>query len=476
MNSTFKAYLHFALITGLILGILGGCSHKKAYKKALEYEKAGRYVESAEKDLEALDKKSDFTEAKEHLNSVAPMAYQELLGKAENFERNSQWVEAINSWQHLEILLNRFQRQNIHLTTVDTRSRLNQAKQKGTIYHYSQGQQTFQSGQYLAAIDHYKKVMTISGNYLETQRKLWESYMRLGDQKLSSREYAGAVEYYQAALGYTSNPASTNPQIAEAFYRWADKYYTESNYREATEKFESVLTVVPNYRDAKIRREDAYQKALKRVAILPFKDNTASNSQYAQLLTDNIINNCIKENLKYATFMNRAHIDLILEEHKLAMAGVVDPNKASEMGKLEGIHYFVTGSITQVLQQNSAPKYVDQTYNKVYTEKDTAGNAIQKTQPINYRQYTSSRGVQITASFQVVEVETGRYITGDNFTEKITDEASWIRYTGSISDLPEDKQKLASTKPELRSLDLLLGDGLQSISGKISGQIVALLK
>jgi tetratricopeptide (TPR) repeat protein len=209
--------------------------------------------------------------------------------------------------------------------------------------------------------------------------------MRIGDQKLASREYAKAIEFYQAALNYTSNPAATNPQIAEAYYRWADKYYLEKNYREATEKFESVISVVPNYRDSRKRREDSYQKALRRVAILPFKNNASNGAKYTQQLTDNIINNCIKANLKYATFMNRAHLDLILEEHKLAMAGVVDPDKATKIGKLEGIHYFITGTITQVYPKNSSPSFVDQTHNKVYSEKDTAGNNLPLLAVFKYR-------------------------------------------------------------------------------------------
>ena len=63
--------------------IFFGCAHKKAYQKALEFEKAGQYVESAEKDLEALDKKSDYAEARSHLTFIAPKAYEELFNRAE---------------------------------------------------------------------------------------------------------------------------------------------------------------------------------------------------------------------------------------------------------------------------------------------------------------------------------------------------------------------------------------------------------
>ncbi len=78
--------------------LFSGCAHKKAYKKAIEYEKSGRYVEAARKDLEALDKKPDYKEAMAHLKHIAPLAYQEALGHAETFESNAQWIEAVQSY------------------------------------------------------------------------------------------------------------------------------------------------------------------------------------------------------------------------------------------------------------------------------------------------------------------------------------------------------------------------------------------
>jgi hypothetical protein len=73
-------------------------------------------------------------------------------------------------------------------------------------------------------------------------------------------------------------------------------------------------------------------------------------------------------------------------------------------------------------------------------------------------------------------VETGRYVSGDNFSENISDEANWIRYSGNVADLPKEKQKLVNTKPELRSMDLLIGDGMRVLSNKMSSQIVTFLK
>jgi tetratricopeptide (TPR) repeat protein len=456
--------------------LFNNCAHKKAYKKALEYEKTGQYVQSAEKDLEALDKKSDFTDAKEHLQLVAPKAYKELLNSANTYERNLQWVEALDSWNHLDRILTRFKRHGVFLTTINVEQRIAQAKQKGVTHYYNKGQGYYQTGDYVQSIQNFKNVEKISGFYLDTKEKLWNAHIRLGDQKLQYQEFDTAIKLYKAAAKYSADVNSNNQYVAEGYYQWAQHYAANENYREATERFEDCLAVVPNYRDAERQRQYVYEKAVQRVAILPFNNGTPYGVQYSNLLTESTINNCIQANLKYANFVTRAHIDKILEEHKLAMAGLVDASKASEIGKLEGIHYFVTGNVTQISEQTNRPAFVEKTHDLTYTEKDTAGKDIQKTRPIYYREYKKSRTVQIAASFQVVEVETGRYLSGENFNEKIVDEAIWVRYQGSVYDLPKNKQKLVDGHTEPRSTDIIINDGMRQIADKIGAKVLAQFK
>ncbi|OGB61420.1 MAG: hypothetical protein A2Y94_00870 [Caldithrix sp. RBG_13_44_9] len=456
--------------------VLFSCAHKQAYKKALEFEKVGRYVESAEKDLEALDKKSDFTDAKSHLTFIAPKAYEELLNQSENFEKDSQWIEAVGSWKHLEILLNRFQRQQIILTTVDVKTRISQAIEKGTIYYYTTASGYFQSGQYLEAVDLYQKVLQLNSNYLDTRQKIWEGYSRLGDQKLQLKDYETAISHYQSALEFAENKISTNIAIAEAYYRWAEDFAQNNNFREATERYESALAAVPNYRDSEQRRKEVYAKAVKRVAVLPFKNSSSFKTDYSSLLTELFLNECIKANLKYTSFIDRENLAIILEEHKLAMAGVVDPEKAAEIGKLEGIHYFISGTVSQISQQNSPASFVDKSFEKTYTEKDTSGKDIQKIQLLNYKEYKASRSVQITASFQIVDVETGQYIAGDTFSENKMDEANWIRYSGNLDDLPRDKRNLVSQPTEPKSADFLINEGIQTLAPKMNKKMQEFFK
>jgi tetratricopeptide (TPR) repeat protein len=471
MKIHFKQKFQLLITAIIVLTLSLNCAHKKAYKKALEFEKAGKYVESAEKDLEALDKKPEYTDAKTHLTFIAPKAYEELLSRSENYEKNNQWIEAAGSWKHLDILLGRMQRHQVILTTVDVKSRISQANEKGTNYYYSTASGYFQRGQFQEAVDLYQKVLQLSSNYLDTRQKLWEGYSQLGDRKLQAKDYAAAISDYQSALEFADNKTTTNTAIAEAYYRWAEDFTQRSNFREATERYESALAVVPNYRDAEQRRKEVYEKAVKRVAVLPFKNSTSLKADYSNLLTDLFLNECIKANLKYTSFIDRENLALILEEHKLAMAGVVDPEKATEIGKLEGIHYLITGTISQISQQNTPATFTDKTFEKTYTEKDTAGKDVQKIQLLKYKEYKASRSIQMTVSFQIIDVATGKYITGDTFSENNVDQTNWIRYSGNLNDLPRDKRNLIDQPSEPKSADLLINEGIQTLSDKMSKKV-----
>jgi len=449
-----------------------GCAHKKAYMRALEYEKSGRHVEAARKDLEALDKKPDYEEAFAHLQQVAPLAYQELLTRAETFEVKAQWLEAVDSYGELEALLQQFTRYRIVLQTIDVSGREAQAREKGAAYHYETAERHFSAGEYEPAIFQYQKVTALAGEHRDTKNKLGQTYTRLGDRDLQAQSFQAAVNNYAQALNYAAETAALQQQIAEANYRWAVQLEANKNFREAMAKFEVVMAVMPDYKDAARRAKQAYEKALQRVAILPFRNRTQQGGQYGYLLTEEVLGECIRANLQFAVFINRANLEQIFEEYKLSQSGVVDERKAVEIGKLEGLHSFVTGAITQISVETTQPRFVEKTHDKVYTVKDSAGKSIEKTEKIYYREYTTTRTAQISASFQIVDVETGRYLSGETFAESSEDKANWVRYQGSIYDLPKDKQKLLDAAGDPKAAEIMINDLVRRVANKMSEKIL----
>ncbi len=499
------------LLCGIVL--LGGCAHKKAYKQALAYEKSGRYVAAARKDLEALDKKPGFNEPLAHLRKIAPMAYQELLGQAEALEGNSQWIEAVQSYGELQTLLQRFLRRNVVLQTIDVPGRTAQAREKGAAYHYENAERHFAGGEYEPAIAQYKMVATLVGYHRDTKEKLWQAHTRLGDRELEAQQFQPAIGNYEQALNYAADVAAAKQLVTKAYYRWADRdlqaqqfqsaigsyeralnytadvpaakrlvaeaYYrwaeqleANKDFREAMAKFEQAHAAVPDYKNAAKRAQAAYEKAVRRVAILPFRNRTSYNDQYGYLLTEELLGECINANLKFAVFINRENLDQIFAEYKLSQSGAMDERKAVEIGKLEGIHSFVTGAITQISVETTSPSFVEKAHEKIYSVKDSTGKPVEKREPIYYREYTAKRTVQIFASYQIVDVETGRYLSGENLSESSVDEAKWVRYQGSIYDLPKDKQKLLDASGEPKAARLMINDLVRVVAGKMGGKVL----
>ena len=460
-----------ALLCGAAL-LIGGCAHKKAHQRALEYEKSGRYAEAARKELEALDKKPNYEEAFVHLQKIAPLAYQELFGQAEACEANAQWIEAVQSYERLGSFLKRFQQHGIILQTIEVAGRIAQAREKGAAYYYETAERHFADGDYAPAIAEYENVVTIAGYQHDTQEKLWQAHTRLGNRELQAQQFSQAISEYEQALNYAADAAATNRQLAEAYYLWAEQLEISKNYREAMAKFENAMQFAPDYKDAAKRAQQAYEKALQRVAIFPFRNRTSYNNQYAHLLADELLNKCINANLKFAVFIDREHLNQIFDEYKLSQAGVVDESQAVAIGKLEGIHSFVTGAVTQISAETTSPSFVEKTHEKVYTVKDSADKPVEKREKIYFREYTTSRTVQVTASYQIVDVVTGRYLGGDSFSESSSDKAQWVRYQGSVYDLPKDKQKLLDAPGEPKAADLMTNDLVRVIAGKISQRVI----
>ena len=77
----------------------------------------------------------------------------------------------------------------------------------------------------------------------------------------------------------------------------------------------------------------------------------------------------------------------------------------------------------------------------------------------------------MTVSFQIIDVATGKYITGDTFSENNVDQTNWIRYSGNLNDLPRDKRNLIDQPSEPKSADLLINEGIQTLSDKMSKKV-----
>lgn len=468
-----KTFLPAGLFILLVVSILlDGCAgHRKALEKAVEYESAGLYVKAAESDLKSLDKKPDFAPALSHLQKIAPLAYREALDQAQSLEAGARWLEAVERYEALESLLKRCRQYDVVFETIDLLRKLAETREKGAAYYYTIADSAYKTGNFQLAIAQFRRVQTLLGNYLDTYEKLQKSHIAQGNRELENERFQLAIENFQDAARFGLNEQESETHLAETWYRWGNTLFAEEKYREALEKYEHAESLLPNYKDVAEKADLAYQKAVRVVVILPFDNETDTRSEFSDYLADEIRDRCIGADLKFAEFLDFRETDRFIDDYRLRRFGQIDERQALEAAEREGFDALLVGAITEIAVKSTEPSHEEKSLRRKVTKRDSTGKKIEVTETAYYRKYTATHTLKISAYYRILELENGwrgnRQYCGDERSYT----ARWIRYQGSIYDLPEKERSLldVSEHPEFAGKDY--DEILQSIARQISRQV-----
>ena len=83
----------------------------------------------------------------------------------------------------------------------------------------------------------------------------------------------------------------------------------------------------------------------KRVAVVDFTDLQNNVSELGRYLAEEL-SGALAEEARGFRVVDRAHLKAILQEHKLASTGLIDPQTARQLGRFAGVDTLVTGTIT----------------------------------------------------------------------------------------------------------------------------------
>lgn len=132
--------------------------------------------------------------------------------------------------------------------------------------------------------------------------------------------------------------------------------------------------------------ESDYTGPKRRVAIIDFENKTTYGQRLGNTATDIMITEIAKSG-KFI-LIERSKMNKLLEEQKLGMTGVINPNTAAKAGKILGLNAIITGSVSQFGSKTEGSDYL-----------------ITKTK----RQI-----VEATVDVRVVDVETGQILYADS--------------------------------------------------------------
>ena len=214
-------------------------------------------------------------------------------------------------------------------------------------------------------------------------------------------------------------------EIKEAKTNTAENYYqkgvhqsmidsSRSSQKKAAKLFRSALNLVPDFKDSASRYETARQNAITRVAITAFEDKSGVRGRYgaiADILSDLVLSHILQDryNSEFVEIITRGQMDEVMREQELSASGLVDEATAARLGLLLGAQEILSGRILQVDYISPRITALDQheTAN-VNIKDDSQESTNNKEVSCHFRKYTKRSGVQILASFSVVDVSTGK--------------------------------------------------------------------
>jgi hypothetical protein len=239
----------------------------------------------------------------------------------------------------------------------------------------------------------------------------------------------------------------TKLKTAEMHYNNAMKLYNtggRNNFKKAAKEFKAAMKFVPDYKDSKTMYEDARKKGITRIAIFAF-DNKSGNpgfGEIGELVSDRLAAKLFndKEFMEFVEIISRDELEILMQEHKLSMSVEMDPRTAAKNGKLMGVHLIVTGKIMQASAEhqpviNDAPYTVSA---NVVVGQETYVNSKGKTKVRNvygpvyakiYEHRKSSKAI-LSGSYKVLDVETGKILDQNQFSETYVWLNRWITFSG----------------------------------------------
>ncbi|MDD4687721.1 MAG: CsgG/HfaB family protein [Candidatus Cloacimonetes bacterium] len=251
-------------------------------------------------------------------------------------------------------------------------------------------------------------------------------------------------------------------EIAEASELAADLYYHKAlhqsrisidkeSQQEAAKLFKKAMSFVPNYLDSAQRYQAARQKAVMRIAILPFEDISGNNRSYGALtniLSDLIISNLLQQNnaLEYTEFITRDRIDVLMKEQQLGVSGMIDENSAANIGHLLGANSILTGKILQISYNKPRTVQTSITETSVVADREK-DEEIEISCSIT--KYTKTASLQILASYTLVDVSTGKILSHNSFNPSYKFQESWGAKLGGDERALTTEQKKLISKEEI---------------------------
>lgn len=358
------------------------------------------------------------------------------------------------------------------------------------------------------AMDYHKKVEKVGVN-LEIPDFYKQDYNLIKSAYLDELYEEGLVlmdeEKYQEAEAKFAEISKLDPEFEDAqdlmdiayvqpLYEAGVTAFEAGKYREAYNKFAKIEKRQNDYKETAVLKKSALELGTFTIALLPFENSTPHDNLDTKISAYSLeALTSVKD--PFLKIVDRDHMELILEEQKLGLTGVIDENSAVTVGELIGAQAIITGTVLGFEKQIGRPqsttreayeqykvKRLDKETNKYYYET--------KYKKTDYKEFSNANKVNVSFQLKVISLKTGEVMLSKIIDREASDQVNYGEYGGDLSLLypatmrgvntsssaKRQLTNLINANRQLRSPDELTNDVFKDISKLMKSDIESLMQ
>lgn len=397
----FRFFLFFIIF----ISLLSCNSPKKLTKKGLEHEKTGYYEDAVNWYILALKKDKTFPEANQQLRIVSRTIFNDLSSAFFNSFNKGEYEKAIADYQKMQSFMERVNPFNVNLSIPDQYQE-----------DYLEAKATFLEQQYTLV------------NNLMMEEKFAEAESQI--KKMQALD----PNFKQGEISDLKNIA-----VLEPYYRLGKSHLINGKYRAAYYYFNKIVERDDDYKDSKFLREQALEQALFNIAVYDFTNANISDKS-GDVLKSRLIDEVLRSGNPFVRLIDRANMQSIMQEQKLALGGAIDANSAIRVGEILGAKAILDAKVIKVntLQGNLVSErkkaYLQTTVRK-YNKQEKREYFETVYEKVFYTQNSRKNTTEIIFQFQLVSLETGQILLSKTLTESQESAVSFSSYSGDVNRL-----------------------------------------
>lgn len=390
------------------------------------YEAQGMYLQAADTYKEVLYKNATLLQYREALRRNAQKVIDEKMSSFFVDFNKDNIPSAVKIFDEAEYYATQLRYFNIELLIPET---YREDYKKGIDMHmaslYSEGKELSADGNFTEARSKFETISKYNPDYKDVKLLLEESGIE--------PSYARAVEAFN-----------------------------NKSYYKSWELFEKVAQSNPEYKQTQDFCDKIREKLAITIAILP------SHTQLYFLenrLRFNIISSISQLNNPFLQIVDRENLEILIEEQKLGLSGLIDEKTAASLGRISGAkfvllpkvisHNFIKGNL---FRQELVAYEGSQT-----AVKDPVTGAVNyptEYRPVKYLDFTQENKLQFSFQYQLISTENGIIATSDIIHEEVTDNVHYAHYPGNYTLLyPAYNNNIYKSGPERDEFLILFNSG-----------------